>query len=510
MKRKETKGMKHMKKFASILLVLVMVLGMTTTAFAAGNYTITIENSASGHTYEADQIFGGELALKDKKKVLSNVVWGSGVTKDGQTALGDAAKKAEELEKLDDAASFAEAVGGYLASPAGSANEPVNGKYVINGLEPGYYLIKDQDKSLSDKNDAYTKYIVKVVDNVTAAPKSDVPEVEKKVKDINDSDGKPQTEWQDSADYDIGDVVPFQLKATLADNVSAYKTYKAVFHDTMSAGLTYNNDAKVYIDGAESNGFAIDSTPGGNGTSLTVSCDNVKALGAGDNSVITVEYTATLNEGAVLGSKGNPNKVYLEFSNNPNQNQGGEPETGKTPEDVVIVFTYKTVINKVDQDKNPLPGAEFALEKFVASAKGDVEYKGVLGSWAEKSVIKNNAGTIFTFNGLDDGEYRIKETATPAGYNTVADIYFTVTAEHEILSDNPALTGLSGDEGTGELIFTADEQEGSLTTDIENKKGTTLPETGGIGTTVFYILGSVLVLGAVVLLITKKRMNMEK
>ena len=243
---------------------------------------------------------------------------------------------------------------------------------------------------------------------------------------------------------------------------------------------------------------------------MTVSCDNVKALGAGDNSVITVEYTATLNEGAVLGSKGNPNKVYLEFSNNPNQNQGGEPETGKTPEDVVIVFTYKTVINKVDQDKNPLPGAEFALEKFVASAKGDVEYKGVLGSWAEKSVIKNNAGTIFTFNGLDDGEYRIKETATPAGYNTVADIYFTVTAEHEILSDNPALTGLSGDEGTGELIFTADEQEGSLTTDIENKKGTTLPETGGIGTTVFYILGSVLVLGAVVLLITKKRMNMEK
>ena len=499
--------MKHMKKFVSLLLTAVMVLAMSMTAFAEGtNYSITINNSAEGHTYEAYQIFTGDLS----GTTLSNIVWGSGVSEAGKTALGDAAAKAETLKTEADAKAFAKEVAPYLTTAAGSANTVTDGKYVISGLAAGYYLVKDQDGSLTGDNDSYTEYIVKVVSNTTATPKSDVPEVQKKVKDINDSTDDAMTDWQDSADHDIGDSVPFQLKATLADNVSSYTTYKVVFHDTLSKGLTYNNDAKVYIDGKETNGFTVTTTVNADGTTtLTVSCDDVKALGAGNSSVITVEYTATLNENAVLGSAGNPNEVYLEYSNNPNKSESGDNETGETPEDVVIVFTYKTIINKVTKNPDydpdvegseeyiPLTGAEFILEK----------YNKETNNWEEITVVKNDEGTTFTFSGLDDGKYRLTETTTPAGYNSIDPIEFTVTAEHDVLSDNPALTSLSGNATTGELTFTSNTTEGSLSADVVNNSGSTLPETGGMGTTIFYVLGTILVLGAAIMLIAKKRMN---
>ena len=502
--------MKKMRKFAGFLLAMVMVFAMAGAAFAEETtYSITINNSAEGHTYEAYQIFTGDLS----GTTLSNIVWGSGVSEAGQTALGGAAAKAETLKTEADAKAFAKAVAPYLTTAAGSANTVTDGKYVISGLAAGYYLVKDQDGSLTGDNDSYTEYIIKVVSNTTATPKSDVPEVQKKVKDINDSTDDAMTDWQDSADYDIGDSVPFQLKATLADNVSSYTTYKVVFHDTLSKGLTYKNDAKVYIDGKETNGFTVTSTVNADGTTtLTVFCDDVKALGAGNSSVITVEYTATLNENAVLGSAGNPNEVYLEYSNNPNKSEQGDNETGDTPKDVVIVFTYKTVISKITKNPDydpgvegskeyiPLTGAEFTLEKH--NKKTDM--------WEAITVVKNEQGTTFTFSGLDDGNYRLTETKTPAGYNTIDPIEFTVTAEHDVLSDNPALTSLSGNATTGELTFTSNTTEGSLSADVINEKGSTLPETGGIGTTIFYVIGSVLVLGAAVVLITRKRMSAQK
>lgn len=128
------------------------------------------------------------------------------------------------------------------------------------------------------------------------------------------------------------------MKATLADNVSSYDTYKLVFHDTLSKGLSYNDDAKVSVDGKIVSGFSISSYPNADGTtSLTISCDNVKNFGAENNSVIIVEYSATLNSDAVIGSEGNPNKVYLEYSNNPNHSGEGNNETGKTPK---ILLSY--------------------------------------------------------------------------------------------------------------------------------------------------------------------------
>ena len=513
--------MKHIKKLASLLLVLVMVFALATTAFAEETtYSITINNSTAGHTYEAYQIFTGDLATNEAgNKVLSNIVWGSGVSEAGQTALGDAAAKAETLITEADAKAFAKAVAPYLTTAAGSANTVTDGKYVISGLAAGYYLVKDQDDSLTGDNDSYTEYIIQVVGNVTATPKSDVPEVQKKVKDINDSTDTTKTDWQDSADYDIGDSIPFQLKATLADNVSSYTTYKVVFHDTLSKGLTYNNEAKVYIGGTETNGFTVTATVNADGTTtLTVSCDDVKALGAGNSSVITVEYTAKLNENAVLGSAGNPNKVYLEYSNNPNKSESGENhETGKTPEDTVIVFTYQTIINKVDSENKPLTGAAFKLEKLIKGKDGAAD------TWTTvKEFTVDETTTSFTFSGLDDGQYKLTETKTPAGYNTIDPIYFVIEATHDVTADAPTLktlnaylTDANGNKQTemkdGESVNidlgTVDLTAGSITTTVVNKSGSELPSTGGIGTTIFYVLGGVLVLAAVVLLVTKKRMS---
>ena len=509
--------MKHIKKLASLLLALVMVLSLAVTAFAdePTTYSITINNSTAGHTYEAYQIFTGDLATNEAgNKVLSNIVWGSGVSEAGQTALGDAAAKTETLKTEADAKAFAKAVAPYLTTAAGSANTVTDGKYVISGLAAGYYLVKDQDGSLTGDNDSYTEYIIQVVGNVTATPKSDVTEVQKKVKDINDSTDTTKTDWQDSADYDIGDSIPFQLKATLADNVSSYTTYKVVFHDTLSKGLTYNNDAKVYIDGTETNGFAVNAD---GTTTLTVSCDDVKALGAGNSSVITVEYTAKLNENAVLGSAGNPNEVYLEYSNNPNKSEEGNNETGETPKDVVIVFTYKTIINKVDSETKPLTGAAFKLEKLI---KGE---DGAADTWTTiKEFAVDGTTTSFTFSGLDDGQYKLTETKTPVGYNTIDPIYFVIEATHDETADAPTLktlnaylTDANGNKQTemkdGESVNidlgTVDLTAGSITTTVVNKSGSELPSTGGIGTTIFYVLGGVLVLAAVVLLVTKKRMS---
>ena len=513
--------MKHSKKLASLLLALVMALSLAVTAFAdeSTTYSITINNSTAGHTYEAYQIFTGDLATNEAgNKVLSNIVWGSGVSEAGQTALGDAAAKAETLKTEADAKAFAKAVAPYLTTAAGSANTVTDGKYVISGLAAGYYLVKDQDGSLIGDNDSYTEYIIQVVGNVTATPKSDVPEVQKKVKDINDSTDTTKTDWQDSADYDIGDSIPFQLKATLADNVSSYTTYKVVFHDTLSKGLTYNKDAKVYIDGTETNGFTVTATVNADGTTtLTVSCDDVKALGAGNSSVITVEYTAKLNENAVLGSAGNPNEVYLEYSNNPNKSEEGNNETGETPKDVVIVFTYKTIINKVDSENKPLTGAAFKLEKLIKGKDGAAD------TWTTvKEFTVDETTTSFTFSGLDDGQYKLTETKTPVGYNTIDPIYFVIEATHGETADVPTLktlnaylTDANGNKQTemkdGESVNidlgTVDLTAGSITTTVVNKSGSELPSTGGIGTTIFYVLGGVLVLAAVVLLVTKKRMS---
>ena len=172
--------MKKAKKILGLLLAMMMMMSVAITAMAEETYSITINNSAEGHTYEAYQIFTGNLS----GSILSNIKWGSSVSEEGQGNLGDAAQKAETIAMAEDAAEFAEEVAPYLTEPSGSTNTVASGKYVISGLDPGYYLVKDKDQSLSG-NDSYTKYILEVVKNVEVDPKATgTPTVEKKVKDI--------------------------------------------------------------------------------------------------------------------------------------------------------------------------------------------------------------------------------------------------------------------------------------------------------------------------------------
>lgn len=492
------------KKLFSYIVAIAMIF--TLTAFAGGavnaanakTYQLSLQNNGkTAHTFEVYQIFTGDLS----EGILSNVQWGNGVSEEGKTALGDAAKKAEDLAKSTDslaAKTFAEDLQKYLQN--GTDKEvAANQTESIEGLAAGYYLVKDKASSQNQTNGAYTSYILKVVKDTTAATKLDVPTVEKKVQDKNDSTGETSG-WQDSADYDIGDEIPYQITGSMPGNIGDYTTYKYVFTDTMSKGLTFKTgSAKIMIGTTEVTGkFTENVTTNDDGSTVTWTCDDLKTAGVELTSTtkVVVTYKATLNEKAVIGSEGNPNTVNLTYSNNPNK--GGEGETGKTPDDKNIVFTYKAVVNKVDQDKKSLAGAGFTLQKKVNGAYTDV-----------KSFTAGEA-TTFTFTGLDDGEYKLIESTTPAGYNTITPIEFTISATHDETADEPKLTELTVSKVSGEAKFTADKDAGSLTTDVVNKKGSTLPETGGMGTTLLYAVGGVLVaLAAAYIIISKKHEKAE-
>lgn len=481
--------MKHISKRLSAVIAAVvavmMALTLVPTAYAADKtYKLTLTGTATGHTYEAYQIFTGDLSTNaEGKKVLSNVEWGTGVTYTGEGTAADVAKALGDgtmtIAQLEEKLTLTTPV-----KTVASAKDST----VIDGLAAGYYLVKDKDGSQKDTSDAYTKFIVQVVGDTEAKIKSDVPTVVKKVKDTNESTGDT-TDWQDSADYKIGADVPYQITGTMPSNIADYTTYKYVFTDTMSKGLTYtDNNAKITIGDKDvtSSFKEIVTTKEDGSTVVTWSCDNLRGIEGvtlNADTKVVVNYTAKLNENAILGSAGNPNTVDLTYSNNPNK--GGEGETGKTPEDKNIVFTYKTVVNKFDQDKKSLKGAAFKLEKKLAD-----------GSY--KTVKEFTAGeeTSFEFTGLDDGDYKLTETTTPAGYNTISPIEFTISAEHDADSADPKLTSLSGNVTTGEATFTVDKDAGSLTTDVVNKKGSTLPSTGGMGTTVLYVAGAAIVVAA--------------
>lgn len=474
------------------------------TATAATSYTISFPTDAKyqGHAYEVYQIFTGDF----DGKVLSNVKYGVNGTKAAGTEV-----TAEELkrltdvnvegktdqEKLDVIKTFAN-----LENPVATLTKTDTSYEAA----PGYYLIKDENNTVSG-NDANTLYITKVVGDVAINPKSDVPSFEKKVQDTNDT-ASDTSGWQDSADYDVNDKVPFQLKATLPKNYTDYKTYYLAFHDVEETGLSFNADSvKVAVDGTavDASTYTVKTAGLTDGCTFEVVFTNLKAVvaAAKNGSVITVDYTSTLTEQAVLGNQGNMNKAKLQFSNNPNSEQDGESiPTGETPWDNVIVFTYKVVVNKVNENKEALKGAAFKLEKK----------KKINGTTTLVKEFTAGKDTSFTFSGLDDGDYILTETATPAGYNTIKPITFTVTAEHNIEwttgERTDVLTELNGNAVSGEITLTADKTAGSLTTNVVNKKGSNLPSTGGMGTVLLYVAGiAVFVLAGATLVMALRRRN---
>lgn len=550
MKKERKKRMDKMKKMARLILVLVMVLAMAVPAMAddvvqtSATYTITIKHSASGHTYQAYQIFSGRL----DDGTLSDIVWGSGVDTTKETELMAALKEINAFEDCKSASEIAEVLGKitekdaeltkkfadvvskYLStvcveSDAGTKDEEKNSyKYEISGLEAGYYLVKDKDDSVTG-NDSYTRYILKVVDNKTVNHKGEVPQVEKNIV-VDDENKKAD-------DYNIGDTIHYEITGTLPTNYADYKSYKYEFVDTMSKGLTYNNDAKVFVvnNGKEdvevNEFFTITPTQDTDSkTKLTITCDDLKTINKEGltidaDSKIVVKYTATLNEHAVIGSAGNPNDVILIFSNNPNYDGIGEKPTGETPKDEVIVFTYELDVtktdNKAENEATKLQGAEFVLYREVENEnstdendKTIKEYVKVDGNrkvtgWTTErvkaSTLTSDANGLFKIIGLDEGTYYLEETKAPAGYNLLTEpIKIVVTATIE----NKALTALKisvddKNETNGDVTT------GVVSTTVVNVPGSKLPETGGMGTTLFYVVGGALVAGAVVVMLLKKR-----
>ena len=473
-----------------------------TTATTNPTITFPTDTKYQDHTYEVYQIFTGDLS----DGVLSNVKYGENGAKTKGTEVTAAELKQltdvnvegkTDQDKLDVIKTFAK-----LDSTPITTLTKTSTTY---SAAPGYYLIKDKDGSVSG-NDANTLYITKVVGDVTISPKSDVPSFQKKVKDTNDTTGDT-TGWQDSADYDFGDKVPFQLKATLPSNYADYKTYYLAFHDVEETGLYFNVDSvKVAVDGTavDASNYTVKTAKDlTDGCTFEVVFTNLKNVAnAKASSEITVDYTSTLTEKAVLGDQGNVNKAKLQFSNNPNSEQGGESTpTGETPWDNVIVFTYKVVVNKVNENKEALKGAAFKLEKKIKDADNQLVKEFTAGK-----------DTSFTFSGLDDGDYILTETTTPAGYNTIKPITFTVTADHKVEwtteERTDVLTSLNGHATSGEITFAADKSAGSLTADVVNVKGSNLPSTGGMGTVMLYVAGvAVFVLAGATLVMALRRRN---
>lgn len=497
--------MKKVKRVLALLAAFALVLAMAVPAFAdkANLYTISVP-AGSNHTYQVYQIFTGDYS----NGKLSNVKWGKNSNSRGDGVNVGTKVAQSVLDELAAVNTTAATDADKLRVIEKYADLSENGMDTVSESKPiqvaaGYYLFKDTTTGISGNT-----YIAEVVGNVSIKAKnSNVPGFEKKLKDTNDTEGTT-TDWQDVADHDIGDAIPFKLEGTVPADYTEYGSYYFAFHDKEEAGLTFNpNSVEVYVDNTKiETGFEVKTSNFAQGEDCTfeVIFNDLKQIsGVHAGSVIRVEYTATLNEKAVIGGNGNLNKAQLEYSNNPRS----ETDTDRTVWDNVVVFTYQVVVNKYAnsvEENNKLEGAEFTLTKKLKD-----------GTTKNIAVVKSEGGVQFIFKGLDDGQYILTETKTPEGYNTIAPIEFTVTANHEISWDGAGnrsdlLTSFSGTAASGEITFTTDKGTGALTTDVINKSGTTLPSTGGMGTTVFYVVGGGLMAVAVVLLVTKKRMENKR
>ncbi len=521
-----------MNKVLKGLVAVAATAAMAVAGFAGASTAMADTATGSikvaegdSHTYTVYQVFtgtyGSDGSLGDVKPGTDfNADNGAG---DNGTNL-TAAKAAEALAKIESTESDQTKLAEILkfANLTTQYGSDLTASAPLTNVPAGYYLAKDKDNTVTG-NDAQTLYIVNVVGNsaVTITRKVDKPTFQKKVKDTNDSTGST-TNWQDSADYDVNDEVPFQLTATLPaneDDFAAYKTYKLVFTDNQSAGLTYPAADGFIVKYGDTvvpstqYTLTLNPTTTAADSTFTLTINDVKSLKDVNGDAITVaaggkftvEYESTLNDKAVIGSTGNPNEAKLQYSNNPNYTgEGANSPTGETPKDKVIVFTYQLNVNKTfDQGTpadNDLP--KFTLYKSYKS--GEQEEWRKVGEEITVTKTSNGTETKYTasFPRIDDGNYKLVESHTPAGYNTAADTLFTVTAEHDIEAVNPLLISLKIDQTDGNTT------NGTVQANVVNKKGSNLPSTGGMGTVMLYVAGiAVFVLAGATLVMALRRRN---
>lgn len=540
----------------------------------APSYTITVNETNDNHNFNAYQVFKGDL--KETKNelgvvtssTLSNIEWGSGVSEAGKTALytwanlsgadQTAAKVAEKLATNNGtttAESFSKTLGAAANLTTTKTTLTQNtGKTAYSGTvnEAGYYLVVDSKGSidLADK-DAYSAYIMQVVGNVTVDPKSSVPTVKKEVQDQKgdkDADSNDPNGWGNTADHAIGESFNFRLTATIPANANlkAYDSYKVVFNDTMSKGITFEKINSVKVEYGETTLTLAESaytktdptavtgtTDGSKSWSLTIA--NLKNVADKDNAetkfdaaalgtqaiTVEVEYAAHLNNDAEVtnrdgASTTNKNGVSLDYSNNPNVD--GEGGTGHTPGNDVYVYSFKIDNTKYagkNEAGSELAGAGFTLYKYddtMTGNKGEAvkfvwdsvknAYRPAVSDIAAEATAAQAEITSrseddqkgkFNIIGLDAGKYVLSETKTPAGYNTVADTTIEITASHK-LNDGTPTVNLAGSK--------------NLTNNLVDMPGSNLPSTGGMGTVLLYVAGiAVFVLAGATLVMALRRRN---
>lgn len=555
--------MKKMKKLASLLLAMVMVLAMAlpvSAADATGSITINSADkvSVAGKTFNAYKILDLELVGTDGYvyTVPEELKDFYAEEFDLDKTLGDfdyevTQKIAAMTDNSDELFAFA-AKALAAAKKAGITPATVSGaenatSVVFSKLPLGYYVIEDTG--------AATPISALMLDStnpeVEITLKADKPSLDKNIDGDKDTDDSTSglVDYNNAA---IGDNVPYVLTSKVPD-MTGYTKYFYVVTDTLSAGLTFNDDVEITVGTktlVKDTDYTVTVTNNEDGTT-TVKIVFINFIQYKDqaDAEIEITYSATVDEDAVIGVAGNPNKVHLEYSNNPNVTPGGENEpdekdpTGVTPDDITYTYVTDLVIEKVDPSGNRLEGAEFTLtgeklnkvivekEVFTENENGtywkltdgtftteDPSTEGMDQTKYESTTVKYTKETkkevvttsetvtatgtvgsdgILRFAGLSAGTYTITEIKAPDGYN---------------LLDNPITITISWTapvSGTTDCTWTYSTPADGNTVTIENNAGAELPSTGGMGTTILYIIGGALVLIAAVLMITKKRMSAE-
>lgn len=544
---------------ATAAMAVAGFAGASTAMAAEGDVTITIGSETTpasvGDVYAGYRLFDETEATVGEK---TNVAYQK------RTNWNHYDKVAEAIEDVDSSATltvdskvddFVAAIGKFdstktkrfaenlykslkndgVAADANSAAVAAGAFSTTLSGPQGYYLIV-QTTAANDAGKTMSAVIVNTAGQagVTVSPKKDTVTVSKKVQENMDGVNNPASEdnWGTAADYNIDDYVKFQLTGSLPTDYADYTSYEYTFHDTAGQGLTFVNDTthpvkvyavndnnKVELKQDTLTGYQV-LTSDINGETFNVKFADLKKAqveNAGDTVNITsstqivVEYYAQLNENAVLGSNGNQNKVYLQFSNN----KYGEG-TGKTEEHKVTVFTFKlevTKYGKTDSDKEALNGAGFTLYKATKVNPADSDYAKV------GNEVQHTNGNVFDFTGLDSGYYKIVETTTPKGYNTIDPITFTVTATYNFADEPGTLTDLTvtdvkvGGVASSEQTFTVNRGTGEagtaqIKTDVVDIPGSKLPSTGGMGTVMLYVAGiAVFVLAGATLVMALRRRN---